>query len=58
MTAEDRVQRVEKRENQRAPDVVALIRPNWSRSADPCLALQRRAAICLIAVTLGFVFAL
>lgn len=49
---------VEKKENQSPPDVVTLIRPNWSRSVDPCLALQSPEAICLIAVTLGFVFAL
>lgn len=53
-----RAKRVEKRENQRVPDVVALIRSNWSRGVDPCLALESPGAICLIAVTLGFVFAL
>lgn len=56
VTAMQSAQRLEKHENQRLPDVVVLIRPNWSRSADLCLALQSPAAICLIAVTLGFVF--
>lgn len=58
VTAMQRAQRVEKKDNQRVPDVVVLIRPNWSRSVDLCLALQSPAAICLISVTLGFVFVL
>lgn len=52
------LQGVKRKENLRVPDVVLLIRPNWSRGVKPCLALLSPAAVCLIAVTLGFVFTL
>lgn len=63
---EDKVaamQRVQRKEKKRIPDFAALIRPNWSRSINPCLALQSPAVICLIADTfssicpnIGYVF--
>lgn len=58
VTAKERAEKVEGKKNRRIPDVFALVRPNWSRSVSSCLALQSPAAICLTAVTLGFVFPL
>lgn len=48
MKATQRAHRVENRENETVPDVAALIRPNWSRSVNLCLALKQPFVLLLL----------